>query len=372
MAECIVSYFQLNVSELQTDDKDNVFTSSNDIIDEQEHNIDTLEGSAAGNESTANDRFNTVDSEVSAFEENTDSQYALWYKQLAAFSLGIIGPCDLPVSTGDMQDSKLWIDKMIEHASEINNKIEFWSQYGKITAITYVKNGNDRLQFFWIITDKGVVILSSVIANNSTPGVLCDLWWIGDNGIRTDYKSGLKLSEQEFADLKPSFLVIDESIREIYFSSFHNAYYPSVIHEYQNLCWVRKLIFNPATRFIPFDYSLKSYDSEDAQISDCNSIDCKKCSGVQLFKDSLVIESCDSQEFPYYISDNIIYEKGTNNEIICFNSNENKRRYEASKLRIIEKIKARNRKNDLCQHCGGSFTGLLIKKCEKCGRKKDY
>ena len=26
----------------------------------------------------------------------------------------------------------------------------------------------------------------------------------------------------------------------------------------------------------------------------------------------------------------------------------------------------------LCQHCGGRFSGLIIKKCSKCGKPKDY
>ena len=38
----------------------------------------------------------------------------------------------------------------------------------------------------------------------------------------------------------------------------------------------------------------------------------------------------------------------------------------------------RKTKNDIwkehgtCQYCGGSFDGLLIKKCSRCGRTKDY
>jgi hypothetical protein len=27
---------------------------------------------------------------------------------------------------------------------------------------------------------------------------------------------------------------------------------------------------------------------------------------------------------------------------------------------------------NLCQHCGGSFTGLFSKKCSVCGKAKDY
>lgn len=30
------------------------------------------------------------------------------------------------------------------------------------------------------------------------------------------------------------------------------------------------------------------------------------------------------------------------------------------------------REHGACQHCGGSFTGILIKKCSRCGRSKDY
>ena len=30
------------------------------------------------------------------------------------------------------------------------------------------------------------------------------------------------------------------------------------------------------------------------------------------------------------------------------------------------------RKKGLCQHCGKKLKGLFGKKCEKCGKKKDY
>ena len=29
-------------------------------------------------------------------------------------------------------------------------------------------------------------------------------------------------------------------------------------------------------------------------------------------------------------------------------------------------------RNKLCRHCGGTFTGGLVKTCTKCNRKKDY
>lgn len=30
------------------------------------------------------------------------------------------------------------------------------------------------------------------------------------------------------------------------------------------------------------------------------------------------------------------------------------------------------RQSGVCQHCGGYFTGLFIKKCMMCNKKKDY
>ena len=37
-----------------------------------------------------------------------------------------------------------------------------------------------------------------------------------------------------------------------------------------------------------------------------------------------------------------------------------------------ERKKADNRKQGVCQHCGGAFKGLLSKKCISCGKDKDY
>lgn len=41
-------------------------------------------------------------------------------------------------------------------------------------------------------------------------------------------------------------------------------------------------------------------------------------------------------------------------------------------LRDDEQKKEMYRQKNVCQHCGGSFTGLLSKKCRNCGRPKDY
>ena len=45
---------------------------------------------------------------------------------------------------------------------------------------------------------------------------------------------------------------------------------------------------------------------------------------------------------------------------------EAKRKAKENKIR--EKRKAKN----LCQHCGGSFKGIFIKKCRQCNKRKDY
>ncbi len=49
---------------------------------------------------------------------------------------------------------------------------------------------------------------------------------------------------------------------------------------------------------------------------------------------------------------------------------EKKRRLEEQK-RIAEQ-KAKHRSEGVCQHCGGAFKGLFIKKCTNCGKTKDY
>lgn len=43
-----------------------------------------------------------------------------------------------------------------------------------------------------------------------------------------------------------------------------------------------------------------------------------------------------------------------------------------SELRKSTVICGNNRGKKLCQHCGGEFTGILRKRCSKCGKPKDY
>jgi len=55
------------------------------------------------------------------------------------------------------------------------------------------------------------------------------------------------------------------------------------------------------------------------------------------------------------------------------NTDELKKRIEERIANInIENEKQRRISNMLCQYCGGVFGGLFIRKCKKCGRKKDY
>ena len=52
---------------------------------------------------------------------------------------------------------------------------------------------------------------------------------------------------------------------------------------------------------------------------------------------------------------------------------ERKTREEAERKRIEEENrKAENRKNGVCQYCGGKFKGLFTKKCSVCEKEKDY
>ena len=59
-----------------------------------------------------------------------------------------------------------------------------------------------------------------------------------------------------------------------------------------------------------------------------------------------------------------------------FNNLEEERRQKTEKktaeLKRISAQQAEYRSQGLCQHCGGSFKGLLFKKCSACGKEKDY
>ena len=52
---------------------------------------------------------------------------------------------------------------------------------------------------------------------------------------------------------------------------------------------------------------------------------------------------------------------------------EEQRRAEEEKiLQEAEQQKIRYKQMNVCQYCGGAFTGLFNKKCKVCGKPKDY
>ena len=48
------------------------------------------------------------------------------------------------------------------------------------------------------------------------------------------------------------------------------------------------------------------------------------------------------------------------------------KRQEEIRLKEQKERQAKYRQAGLCQHCGGEIKGLFVKKCVKCGKKKDY
>ena len=48
------------------------------------------------------------------------------------------------------------------------------------------------------------------------------------------------------------------------------------------------------------------------------------------------------------------------------------KRQEEIRLKEQKERQAKYRQVGLCQHCGGEIKGLFVKKCVKCGKKKDY
>ena len=55
-------------------------------------------------------------------------------------------------------------------------------------------------------------------------------------------------------------------------------------------------------------------------------------------------------------------------ELAEANRREEKKRLEQQRLALERE----RREKGACQHCGGDFKGLFIKKCAACGRRKDY
>ena len=48
------------------------------------------------------------------------------------------------------------------------------------------------------------------------------------------------------------------------------------------------------------------------------------------------------------------------------------KRQEEIRLKEQKERQEKYRNAGLCQHCGGEIKGLFVKKCVKCGKKKDY
>lgn len=45
---------------------------------------------------------------------------------------------------------------------------------------------------------------------------------------------------------------------------------------------------------------------------------------------------------------------------------------EAKRKAKENKIRKKRKAKNLCQHCGGRFKGIFIKKCRQCNKRKDY
>ena len=82
-------------------------------------------------------------------------------------------------------------------------------------------------------------------------------------------------------------------------------------------------------------------------------------------------------------------EYGDVSELKLFDSQDQLKEMAEKRVECIEKIKehsedarklaaerrklaAERRSQNVCQHCGGEFKGMLVKKCMQCGMFKDY
>ena len=295
-------------------------------------------------------------------------------KEYAAYAIGVADPAD-------SLTAEKWSEIFSANKMTIQEKIDSWEKYGNIRAATIIPPGNDRLTYFWMVTDNRIVILAPIPRKRHKGSVLFNtIWSIGSYGKAID-AHGHELTEKEFIAFQPNQLVIDNNITVFSFNLHQEAFYQgghhgvtSAEHDYycKTLHWVEKLIFDPGLSFVPFSYSSRCYEEHDDINTLNDTADIWNCDGVSLIRDGLQIESSNARQLPYYIKDNIIYRKDSNEEVLCLNEKENERRYYASHHSQIEKVKARYRSNGLCQYCGGVFLGRFVKKCSKCGRKKNY
>ena len=294
----------------------------------------------------------------------------------AAYALGVADPID-PLT------AEKWNAIFSANEMSVQEKVKSWQKYGRIKAATLIAPGNGRLDHFWMITDNRTIILAPIPRKRlQGPAVFGDVWSIGSFAKTIDeFGYGHALSEEEFIAFKPNKLVIDNSITVLSFKNHCEAFYQSGYHgvtldEHDYYCktlhWVEKLVFDPRLLFTPFSYSFRFYEGRNDINTIEATIDIQHCDGVSLIRDGLQIESSSSEPLPYFIKNNIIYRKDNNMEVICLNEKENEHRYYASHREQIEKVKMRYRGNGLCQYCGGVFSGRYIKKCSKCGRRKDY
>ena len=301
-------------------------------------------------------RTNSVPSRKDAHEKRLDlmakAHASVLMDDYAIYSLGLISPID-DMFSDDQSNLRL------KHKTEMRNKLRSWKKYGNVVAGSRINYMSNEMSFFWLLTDQHAIIVSAIPANNIRPGcIFYGSWQLGSNGEQI-YESGT-LSDDEFYAHKPTTLVIDNSVKELRFSD-----------NTDNLYWVDKLILPSTTKLIPFQYAYSS-DTNDIDEYRRRIIKCESSVGANLFKDGLQLECGDDGPFPYYIRDNIIYNRDDNTEAICLNEQENLRRLNAAIDVGVEEIKEHNRSKKLCQYCGEKFVGILVKKCPKCGKPKDY
>lgn len=282
----------------------------------------------------------------------------------ACYSLGIIEPTDN-------------ISSITKHDQmRAAKKIEQWQRYGNIIAMTNILQGNERLKKFWLLTNKKVVIVACIKKRQNK--LFTESWSVGDFGICVEDDSDFRV--KDFVEQRPDTLVFDDSVDKILTDSFGDylptwltdytiekpLYLLDVFHTYaKSLKWVKRIVFPAYVQFSPINYCYGYYPP-----GSWHRIHDRSKRLPDFFRDDIQCEF--ARESPYFLKQGIIYLRENKKEVVCLNNVINEKRYEEVEHQEDKKWFSKWRQEGKCQFCGGKFEGGLLKKCSKCGKRKNY
>ena len=171
-----------------------------------------------------------------------------------------------------------------------DKKLEKWKQYGHLVAMSNI-TPTYSLEYFWMLTDQGVVIAAPIDANlkHKSPRkrLFSHPFSFASNGILVTNSNEKGMLYSDFMKYKPNTLVIDNSVEEVNFDRLGG-----------DASWVKKLILPPLISFVPNDEKVQQR--------------------FKRFENDMELEFSDNLRGYYFIKNNVIYRMGDRKAVYRF------------------------------------------------------